>query len=123
MPKVNVALREISTLIVTTQVQSFRKLALRLRYGSLHRSGSVPIRPETGQASRFGFVGVDREGRIMAPARVRHVVCTAAKGTSYPCIHDIKDERAMHGQGGMQRGRRLPRLVAHAGDELPVHSC
>ena len=44
---------------------------------------------------------------------MRDMVLAAAQGAVHPGVHNIKGQRRMHTDGGMQGGRRIPGFVAH----------
>ena len=68
---------------------------------------------ETRQAAGLGLVGVDREGVVVAPARVRHVVLAAAHRAAHPGVDQVEGQRRMHIDGRVQGRGRVPGPVAH----------
>ena len=51
-------------------------------------------------------------------ARMRDVIFAATRGAAHPAVEQVEHQRRVHADRRMQRRRRLPRAVAHGGDEL-----
>ena len=95
----------------------------RLRCGASMRlpmpsARRVAHAEEARQAPALGLVGVDREGVVVAPARMRDVVLAAAERALHPGVDQVEGQRRVHADRRVQRRRRAPGAVAHAGDEL-----
>src|SRR5258705_4243044 len=100
------------------QVQCIRELAAPRRMRWHETAGGVAEREEAPPPPALRLVAVHRE-RVVAPsARMRHVVAAAAERAVHPGVDDVERQRRVDGNGGVQRGRRLPGAVAHARDEL-----
>ncbi|MCY1214496.1 hypothetical protein D9M72_263100 [compost metagenome] len=69
-------------------------------------------------ATALGLVGVDREGVVVATARVGDEVLAAAQRALHPGVDEVEGQRCVGRNAGVQRRRRVPGLVAHAGHEL-----
>ena len=67
---------------------------------------------------RLRLVGVYREGLVVAPARMGHVIDAAAERAAAPAVENVEGERRVDVDVRMQGVRQLPGLEAHAGDEL-----
>ena len=70
---------------------------------------------ETRAPPAFRLVCVDREGLIVAPARMRYMILASADASAAPCVDDVECQRRIHADGRMQRRRLRPRPEAHAG--------
>ena len=73
---------------------------------------------ETRHAPALRFVGVDRQRFVIAPARMRDVVLTAAQRARHPRIEQVEHQWRVHRYGRLQAVGRLPGPVTHAGDKL-----
>jgi len=74
----------------------------------------VPEGLEARHAAALRLEPVLRERVVPEAAGMRDVVRAAADGAIRPRVDHIEDERRVRVDGGMQRGRRLPRLVSNA---------
>src|SRR5579872_5441337 len=98
------------------EVQRVREFAARLDRRRLIIAGTVAARLEAGEPARLRFVGVDREGLVIAAAGMGDVIGAAAERPTGPAIVDIEDERRIDREHRMQARARLPGFVADAGD-------
>ena len=106
----------------SAQVQGQRELRMRPFQARHVETRRVTVRLEPGQAARFRFVAVDREGVIVASARMGNMIDAAAKRPAAPAVENVEGQRSVDGMDRMQGHGRLPGLVAHAGDGDPVGS-
>ena len=81
-----------------------------LLYGFLR----MAMIPETADTAALGFVGINGEGIITPAAGVRHMVGATANAAAVPAIHNIKYERRIYTNGGVQGRRWLPGAVTDA---------
>ena len=100
------------------QVQGQRERWIRYFGFDVHRTRRMAVVPETCDAPRFGFVGIDGPRAVAATARMRDVVCAAADGTLAPGINNVEYQRRMYADRRMQCGRRAPRAEAYPGDKF-----
>ncbi len=54
----------------------------------------------------LGFVGIDREGLVVAAARMGDMIDAAAERTAVPSIVDVERQRRLNVDGGLQRRRQ-----------------
>src|SRR2546423_14672620 len=73
----------------SSQVEREREVRIALFLRDRHGARRVTEAEETREATRFGFVRVDREGAVGAPARMGHVVLAAAHGTAHPAVDEV----------------------------------
>ena len=73
---------------------------------------------ETRQPAALGLVGVDREGLVVATARVGDVIAATAQGAAQFPVDDIHRQGGVDADGRVEGRGRLPGAVAHAADEL-----
>ena len=85
------------------------------------RSMTDPEKPR--QTSRFGLVGIHREGVVIAATGVGHMVLAAPQRTMHPGIDQIKGQRRMDTNGRVQAVRWLPGTLTHTGHILALHPC
>ena len=90
--------------------------------GTLDRAGRVADGEEAREPPALRFVGVDRERLEAAAAGMRDVVGAAAERAPVPGVDEIEHQRRVNGDRRVQAARRLPRAIAHAGDELAVRA-
>src|SRR5262249_40625984 len=69
---------------------------------------------ESGETAGLRLIGVDREGLVVAAARMRDVIDAAAERTAVPGVINVEGERRMHPDGRLQSRRQVPRLEADA---------
>src|SRR4051812_5188885 len=67
---------------------------------------------EPRETAALGFIRIDREGGMTAPARMSDVIGAATDAVVIPGVHDVKDERMVDTDGWVQTSGRLPRPVA-----------
>ena len=73
---------------------------------------------EPGQATALGLISIHRKLLVGASAGMHYVVGAATDRMFRPGIHDVKNQRAVDGNVGMQAGGRLPGTITDSGDEL-----
>ncbi|MCY1432161.1 hypothetical protein D9M71_481510 [compost metagenome] len=66
----------------------------------------------------LGFVGIDRQGLVIAPARMGDMVLAAAQRPAHPGVEQVEHQRRMHRDGRLQTIGRLPGAITHGGDKL-----
>src|SRR5690606_12166387 len=80
----------------------------------------VALLDEATGAPRLRLVGVDREGVVVAAARMGDVVLAPTERTHVVGVYHVKDQRRVHANGRVQRRPRRPGLVADATDEFTL---
>src|SRR2546425_11549330 len=100
----------------TPQVESHRIFERPLFAGQAEQSRRMAEILEARQAPRLCFIRVDRQGLVVASARMDNVVDAAPERAAAPAIENVEGERGVDVDGRMQRRRQLPRLETHAGD-------
>jgi hypothetical protein len=73
---------------------------------------------ETCEAPAFRFVRIDGQGSVVTTAGMRRVVRAPAEGTAVPAVHNVKRERRLDSDGGMQTFRGVPGTEADARDKF-----
>src|SRR5580698_7315826 len=99
------------------QVQCKGEFLARHRGLDLHLPGRVTEAKESRKTPALGLECVHREGLVAAAARMHHMIATTAFRSLHPDVHYIECQRRVNTDAGMQGGPRLPRSIAHAGDE------
>src|SRR5215831_2792316 len=94
------------------QVECRRKLRVFLKWRYVHRTGGGAEGKEARSATALGFVGIHRKGDVVAAAGMSHVVGASSHGAAGRGIHDVKDQRRVDWNRGMQARGRLPRPIA-----------
>src|SRR5678815_3474664 len=89
-----------------------------LRYGGhmffLYGFLRMAMIPEAADTAALCFVGIYGEGIITPAPGVRHMVCATANAAAVPAIHNVKYQRRIYTNGGVQGRRRLPGAVTDA---------
>src|SRR6516165_12398564 len=94
----------------TPQVESHRIFERPLFAGQAEQSRRMAEIFEARQAPRLRFIRVDRQGLVVASARMGNVVEAAPERAAAPAIENVEGERGVDVDGRMQRRRQLPRL-------------
>ena len=84
----------------------------------MNPAGGAARWKEARRTPGFRFIGVDRKGIVVASSGMRHVIGATSQCAFVAKIHDVKDQRCMNRNSGMQTARRLPRSIADATHEL-----
>ena len=84
----------------------------------LLRAGRVAEGGEAGDAPPLCLERVRRQPLVREAARVGDVVRAAGDRAAGPGVDQIEDQRHVHADGRVQRRRRLPGAIAHAGHGL-----
>src|SRR5450432_4533483 len=104
--------------MIPSQIQRVRKVRVylnRLRFeDSAGKSGGF----EPRKPASFGFIGVNRENRVVAPALMGDMIGAAAERALAPAIPDLEQKRRMRGNCRMERVGVLPGAKAYASDPL-----
>src|ERR1700720_2082050 len=100
----------------TPQVESHRIFERPLFAGQAEQSRRMAEILEARQAPRLRFIRVDRQGLVVASARMGNVVDAAPQRAPTPAIENVEGERGVDVDGRMQRRRHLPGLETYAGD-------
>ena len=69
----------------------------------------VAVILEAGPAARLGLVGIDREGLVVAPARMRDVIDAAAERAPAPGVDDVEGQRRVRRRSSDAGRRQAPR--------------
>lgn len=85
-------------------------------------TGRVAVRLEPGQTPGFRLVAIDREGFIIAPARMGNMINTSAEGPPAPTVENVEGQRGIDRVDRMQGHGGLPGLVADPATETPLVS-
>ena len=75
---------------------------------------------EPAEPAGLGLVAIDGEGVETPPPRMGNVIAASAQRLAGPGVENIKGQRRIDLEHGMQRLRGFPRLVAHAADECAI---
>src|SRR5262245_5140010 len=100
----------------TPQVESHRVFERTFFRRQVEQSRRMAEILEARQAPRLRFIRIDRQGLVVAPARMGNVIDAAAERAAAPAIENVEGERGVDVDGRVQRRRQLPRLEAYAGD-------
>ena len=84
------------------QVERGRELGGPLLGGNLDESGAVSMVLKSSQAAGFRFEGIDREGLVVATARMGYVIDAAAERATRPAIDQVEGERNIDGKRRMK---------------------
>src|ERR1700739_960328 len=77
------------------QVERGRIFEVDLERRHVDRARRVAVILETRAAPRLGFIGVDREGFVVASARMGDVIHAAAERAPAPGVDDVERQRRL----------------------------
>ena len=77
---------------------------------------------KSGGPTALCFISVHWKSARIQPARVAHMVGTAADGALIPGVDQVEDQRFIDGNGRVEAVGWLPGTIADAGDGLSFGS-
>src|SRR4029079_5902509 len=89
-----------------------------LRHRCCEFTAGMARAEKSGCTAGFCSEGIDRKSVKAKTAGLGNVPSATTNGARIPEIHQIKHQRCMYANLGMQPVRRLPGAVAHAGDKF-----
>src|SRR6185295_11403951 len=95
-----------------SQVEREREIHVLIRRRWREFSLGRAVREEAPEAARFGFVTVHRESVVAAAAGMSDMVLASAERTLVPSVIQIKHQRRVRGNCGLQAIGRLPGAIA-----------
>src|SRR5688572_11627475 len=102
----------------------------REREGLVHRSFFhdmmvcvLSVSRKAGKTPALGLIGIHWESRVIPPAWMCDVISAPAQRAAVPGVEELKDQRRMNSDRGLEALRRLPCAIANAGNTLPIRAC